>query len=86
MASNQRTCEGLLADLELLEEVRELRLHRVVTHAALDQVVVAASALHDLLPPLVDVAKSLGFLWQLLGDVTANKHSLEIPEIVRACW
>ena len=40
-------CEGLLAELELFEEVWELRLHGVVTHAALDQVGIRACLIID---------------------------------------
>lgn len=54
--------ERLLADLELLQEVRQQLAQRVVTHAASHHIGVLMRSLHDLHPSLVDIAKSLGFL------------------------
>ena len=33
---------------------------------------------HDLLPRLVDLVEPLGLFGQLLGDVTADEHGLEV--------
>ena len=54
--------QRLLADLQLLQQVRQQLAQRVVAHAARDHVGVLVGALHDLLPGLVDVAEPLGFL------------------------
>ena len=35
-------------------------------------------SLHDLLPGLVDPVEPLGLLGQLLGDVAADKHGLQV--------
>ena len=62
----QVSSEGLLADLQLLQQVRQELGQGVVTHAALHHVGVLVGTLHDLLPRLVNVGKTLGFL---KGDV-----------------
>ena len=54
--------EGLLADLQLLQQVGQELGQGVVAHAALHHVGVLVRPLHDLLPRLVDVGETLGFL------------------------
>lgn len=40
-------------------------------------------SLHDLLPRLVDVGESLGFLRQLLGDVSSAEHRFQVdPQVL----
>ena len=54
--------ERLLADLELLKEVRQQLAESFVANAAVDDVRRLVRLLHDLHPRLVDVRESLGFL------------------------
>ena len=75
--------QGLLADLELLEQVRQQLRERLVADAAVDHVGGLVRPLHDLLPRLVDVAEALGLLRQLLGDVAADEHGLQVdPQVL----
>ncbi len=40
-------------------------------------------SLHDFDPRLVDVGEPLGFVWQLLRDVSPHKHSLQVdPQVL----
>lgn len=58
----QVSSEGLLADLQLLQQVRQELGQGVITHAALHHVGIFMCTLHDLLPRLVNVGETLGFL------------------------
>ena len=55
--------ERLLADFELLEQMRQQLTQRLVTDAALHDVRHLVRTRHDLHPRLVDVAETLCFLW-----------------------
>ena len=55
----------------------------VVASAAVDNVGVVMSFLHDFLPGFVDVREPLCLLWQLLGNVSASENCLQIdPEVL----
>lgn len=58
----QVSSERLLADLQLLQQVRQELGQGVITHAALHHVGIFMCTLHDLLPRLVNVGETLGFL------------------------
>lgn len=58
----QVASQGLLADLQLLQQMRQQLAQRVVSHTASDNIGVLMGSLHDLLPGLVDVAEPFGFL------------------------
>ena len=63
--------------------MRQQLSERVVARAAVHHVREVVSALHDLLPRLVDVREPLRLLRQLLGDVAAAKHRLQVdPEVL----
>ena len=75
--------QRLLADLQLLQQMRQQLTQRVVAHAAQNHVGVLVRALHDLHPRLVDVGESLGLLRELLGDVAAHEDGLQVnPEVL----
>ena len=58
----QVTRQGLLADLQLLQEMGQELGEGVVSHAAAHHVGVLMGALHDLHPGLVNVGEPLRFL------------------------
>ena len=75
--------QRLLAQLQLLEQVRQQLTERVVAHTALHHIRVLVRLHHDLHPRLVDVDEPLRLLRQLLRDVAADEHRLEVdPEVL----
>lgn len=56
-------CEGLLAELQLLLQMRQQLPHGLVTHTALHHVGDVMRTLHDLYPRLVNVLETLRFLY-----------------------
>ena len=70
--------ERLLADLELLEHVRQHLDQHVVAVAVGDYVPRLERLRHNLLPVLVDRLEALRLLRQLLGDVAGGEDGLEV--------
>ena len=70
--------ERLLADLELLEQVRQQVVQVVVAVAVLHDVARLERLDHHLLPRLVDRLEALRLLRQLLGDVARGEDGLEV--------
>jgi len=63
--------------------MRQQLTERVVSGTAVHHVRKVVRALHDLLPRFVDVGKALRLLRQLLGDVAAAEHRLQVdPEVL----
>ena len=60
----QVASEGLLAELQLLQEVGQELAHRLVPHTALHHIGRLVSLGQYLHPRLVNVLESLGFLWK----------------------
>ena len=58
----QVPAEGLLTELQLLQEVGQELAQRLVTHAALYHVGHLVGTSHDLLPRLVNATEPFGFL------------------------
>ena len=70
----------LLADLKSLLETTEGGLQDFVG-AALDDVLLLSSSLHDLEPLLVNTLELLGLSWHLFGDITGGEDRYEVsPE------
>mmetsp|Transcript_27980 Transcript_27980/g.68335 ORF Transcript_27980/g.68335 Transcript_27980/m.68335 type:complete len:809 (+) Transcript_27980:8580-11006(+) len=77
------TGERLLAQLQLLRQVRQERLHHVVAAAALHAVGRLKRLLGDLHEVLVDAREALGLLGELLGNVARREDSLHVdPEVL----
>mmetsp|Transcript_20348 Transcript_20348/g.49157 ORF Transcript_20348/g.49157 Transcript_20348/m.49157 type:complete len:528 (+) Transcript_20348:885-2468(+) len=75
--------EGLLAELELLREVGEERLHHLVPAAALHAVRHLERLLGDFHKVLVDALEALGLLRQLLRNVARREDRLHVdPEVL----
>lgn len=70
--------EGLLAELQLFLQVRQQLSEKVVADTAGYNPGSFMSSLHDLLPRLVDLREAFGLFGELLGDVSADEHGLEV--------
>ena len=70
--------EGLLADLELLKQVRQEVLQHIVTKAVLYDIARLEGLLHNLLPVLIDRLEALRLLRHLLCNVARVEDRLEV--------
>ena len=68
--------ERLLAKLKLFLQVRQRLPEKFVPDTTVDDAWCLVGSEHNLLPRLVDLVEALGFLRQLLGNVSADEDSL----------